>query len=194
MQSHRKTNRPGVRGFALLITLSFLLVSLLVFVSILYWATSNGTVTARNNQYNMSENAAEAAVERVIGQLDRDFVSLSISNSSAYYASLPATLDQSTWPTQYTYSDTNGNPNVISVLFGPPASSTVPLNSQFAGLYGLAQNVDVYATATPVGRTYNVPATVHESLQFANIPLYQFTIFYNVNLEICPGADMPIKR
>ena len=192
MQSNSKTNRPGVRGFALLITLSFLLVSLLVFVSILYWATSNGTVTARNNQYNMSENAAEAAVERVIGQLDRDFVSLSISNSSAYYASLPATLDQSTWPTQYTYSDTNGNPNVISVLFGPPASSTVPLNSQFAGLYGLAQNVDVYATATPVGRTYNVPATVHESLQFANIPLYQFAIFYNVNLEICPGAAMLI--
>ena len=32
-------------------------------------------ITQRNNQYNMSQNAAEAAVERVIGQIDRDFIS-----------------------------------------------------------------------------------------------------------------------
>ncbi len=57
---------------------------------------------------------------------------------------------------------------------------------------GYAQNLDVYATATPVGQRYNVPATVHESLQLANIPLFQFAIFYNVNLEIMSAAALNI--
>lgn len=193
MKINSPCKRSGQRGIALGVTLIFLVVVMMIFASILSWTNSNAIVTARNNQYNMSENAAEAAVERVLGQMDRDFVALSISNSGPYYSGLVASLDQSTWPVQYTYTDTNGNPNAISVLFGPPASSTVPLNSQYSGLYGLAQSVDIYATAIPVGQPYTVPATVHESLQFANIPLYQFAIFYNVNLEIDPGQTMVIS-
>jgi hypothetical protein len=182
----------GTGAYALTITLLFLAVALLVFASIYFWAGSNAQVTVRNNQYNMSENAAESAVERVIGQIDRDFISLSISNASAY-TSLPAGIDQSTWPIQYTFSDQSGSTGQVSVIFGAAATNTVPLNSQYAGLYGLAQSVDVYATATPIGQLYNVPATVHEVLQFANIPLYQFAIFYNVNLEIDPGQTMAIS-
>ena len=155
------------QGYALTITMLFLAVALLVFVSILFWTTSNATVTARNNQYNMSENAAETAVERVIGQIDRDFIALSISNSASIYNTLPVGIDQSGWPVQYTFSDTNGTTGQIGVYISPISSTTVPLNSQYTGLYGLAQNMDVYATATPIGQQYNVPATVHESLQFA---------------------------
>lgn len=184
--------RPGVRGFALITTIIFLAVALIVFASLLNWATTNGKLTERNNQYNRSENAAEAAVELVIGRIDRDFISLSISNASAY-SSLPTVLDQSTWPVQYTFSDTNGNANQIGVVFAPASSSAVTLNSEYPGLSAFAQSIDVYATATPIGQTYAVPATVHESLQFANIPLFQFAIFYNVNLEIDPGASMVIS-
>ncbi len=191
MKIIRQSIRSTVRGFALAITLLFLGVALIVFASILEWSFSNATVTQRNNQYNMSENAAETAVERVIGQMDRDFISLNV-NTASTYTGLPATLDQSSWPVQYVYSDTNGNANVAGVIFGPAASVTAPLNSQYSGLYGLAQAVDVYAVATPVGQRYNVPATVHESLQFARIPLFQFAIFYNINLEIDPGAAMTI--
>ncbi len=191
MQINCQPSRPGVRGYALTITLLFLVVALLIFASILSWTQSNAVVTARNNQYSMSQNAAESAVEIVIGRMDRDFISLSISNASAY-SSLPASIDQSTWPVQYTFSDTNGNTGAASVYFTPPSSTTVQLNSQYSGLYGVAQGIDVYATATPVGQPYNVPATVHESLQLANIPLFQFAIFYNVNLEIDPGAAMTI--
>src|ERR1035438_2236062 len=95
-------NRPGVQGFALTITLLFLAVALIIFVSIFSWTGTNATLTQRNNQYNMSQNAAEAAVERVIGQIDRDFIASSISNAAAY-TSLVAGLngiDQSGWPVQ----------------------------------------------------------------------------------------------
>src|ERR1039458_8137770 len=114
MQTTSRHFRPDGQGFALTMTLVFLAVALLVFVSILAWTSTNATVTQRNNQYNMSQNAAEAAVERIIGQIDRDFIASSISNAAAY-TSLVAGLngiDQSAWPVQYIYSDTNGNANV----------------------------------------------------------------------------------
>ena len=191
MQITSKHIRPGVKGYALTITLIFLAVVLTIFASILNWTSSNAKVTLRNNQYNMSQAAAEAAVERVIGQMDRDFINLSILNSSNY-SSLPAGIDLSTWPVQYAFSGTNGVANQITVNIGPPATNTIALNSQYSGLYGLAQSIDVIATATPIGQPQNVPATVHESLQLALVPLYQFAIFYNVNLEIAPGAPMTI--
>ena len=168
----------------------------MVFASIFSWVNSNAIMTERNNQYNMSENAAESAVERVIGQMDRDFIFANIS-SAGTYAPLPGGVDQSGWPIQYSFTgtnlaDTSAGANSISVVFAAASSSAVPMNSQFTGLYGLAQAVDVCATAAPIGQRYTLPATVHESLQFASIPLFQYAIFYNVNLEIDPGAAMTV--
>lgn len=188
IQTHR---RSSVWGGALLNTLIFVGIVLLIFASIFSWAMSNAKMTVRNNQYNMSENAAESAVERVIGQIDRDFISASLG-TAASYAALPAGIDQSAWPIQYAFSSTNGTAGTVDVLFAPSSSSLVPLDSQYKGLTGIAQDVDVYATATPTGQPYNVPATVHESLQFAKIPLFQFAVFYNINMEIDPGAAMNI--
>ena len=37
-----------------------------------------------------------------------------------------------------------------------------------------------------------VPATINESLQFAEIPLFQFAIFYNMNLEIAAAQTLSI--
>jgi len=190
MPLHPRTKAPA-GGFALISTLIFLGIVLLVFSSMFFWVYSNSIITVRNNQYNMSQNAAESAVETVVGRIDRDFVESTISNATVY-ASLPTTIDQSAWPIQYTFSSTNGAANRVDVVFQPQSTSIQPLNSQFAGLSGMYQSLDVYATATPSGQSYNVPATVHESLEFAYIPLFQFAIFYNVNLEIDPGQPMTI--
>lgn len=192
MQITRLIFRPANRGVALISTLIFLGVVLLVFASMFYWVNTNANVTMRNNQYNMSENAAEAAVERVVGQMDRDFESGGISNNSSIYSSLPLTISQSSWPIQYIFSSTNGTSNTIDVVFQSASESIQPLNSEYAGLNGQSQGVDVYATATPVGQRYAVPSLVHESVQFADIPLYQFAIFYNVNLEIACAQALNI--
>ena len=192
MQTRYSSLGPGNRGFALMTTIVLMVICLLVFASLLSWSFSNLQVTQQNNQYNMSENAAEAAVERTIGQIDRDFIYASISNATAY-ASLAANIDQSQWPVRYTFSDTNGSTGVVTVAIAPTTSSSVSLNSQYTGLSGLVQSNDVYATATPLSQRFAVSATVHESVQFAIIPLFQFAIFYNVNLEIDPGASMIVS-
>jgi hypothetical protein len=158
------------------------------------YVSSNSSVTARNNQFNMSQAAAEAATEKVLSQMNYDYVAQCLSNNGAYYATafIPTAADQASWPVQYVYSSTNGVTNQISVSMGAWTPNTIPLNSQFTGLYGLVQPVTIAATARPVGQRYNVPATVSETIQLASIPLFQFAIFYNMNLEIAAAQDMTI--
>ena len=194
MQVTRPNIKSNASGFALAITLVLLGIMLIIFASMYGWVNSNAIVTARNNQYNMSQNAAESAVESVVGKMDRDFIYgiLSSTNVSSY-TSMPLTIPQTNnWPVQYIFSSTNGTTNTVDVVFSAQNSTVAALNSQYSGLSGMSQGIDIYAKATPIGQRYNVPATVHESLSFAYIPLFQFAIFYNVNLEIDPGAAMTI--
>jgi len=195
MQLLSKTTRRNRQGYALVLTLAFLAVMLIVFVSMMYWITSNSYVTNQNNQFNMSEAAAEGATEKVLSQMNFDYIAQSLSNSASYYATsfLPGSNDMASWPIQYTFSDTNGNPNQITVAFGPWTTNTIPLNSQYAGLYGEVQPCTITATATPIGQRFSTPATVSESLQFATIPLFQFAIFYNMNLEIAAAQTLSIS-
>ena len=67
------------------------------------------------------------------------------------------------------------------------------LNSQFVGLYGLGQTVDVYSVASPLNVSQNLSATVWQELWFGTIPVFQFAIFYNLDCEINPGAAMTIN-
>jgi len=186
--------RRNRTGYALLIVLCFLAVSLTVFVSMMYWMSSNASVTARNNQYNMSEAAAEAATEEVLSQMNYDYVAQSLSNSGSYYGTKIPTLanEQASWPIQYVYSDTNGVTGQISVNMGLWTTNTVPLNSQFTGLYGMEQDCTITATATPIGQRFTVPTTVTETIQFASIPLFQFAIFYNMDLEIAAAQSLTV--
>jgi hypothetical protein len=197
MQTLSRPIRHNRGGYALIMILCFLVVCLIVFSSTMFWISSNSSVTARNNQFNMSEAAAEAATEKVLSQMNYDYVAQSLSNSGSYYGTtfIPKTSDQASWgwPIQYGYTGTNSSQtNQISVVLGSWTTNTVPLNSQFQGLYGLVQPCTITATATPIGQHFSVPATVTESIQFASIPLFQFAIFYNMNLEIAAAQALTI--
>ena len=193
MQISFKPARSNKSAYAFLIVLSFLAASLLIFASVMYWISGNAKVTTMNNQFNMSEAAAEAATEKALSQMNYDYVAQSLTNGGAYYASkIPNTNDMAGWPIRYIYSDTNGVANQISVFMGPWTTNTVPLTSQYAGLYGLEQDCLITATATPTNVANAVPATICESIQFASIPLFQFAIFYNMDLEINAATTLTI--
>jgi hypothetical protein len=177
-------------AFAITIVLAFLAAALLVFASMMYWISSNAKVTMRNNQFLASAYAAEAATEKVLAYMQRDFFYQALTNESYYGALLP---DMTGWPVQYDFSTPAGAANQIYVDIGPVPASMVPLNSQYSGLYGIAQDCMIAATATPVGQAYTVPATVTQQVQFASIPVFQFAIFYNIELEINPGSAMTIN-
>jgi hypothetical protein len=185
--------RNGRRGYALIITMIFLAVCLLIFASMMSWTATNAKINQRNNQYNMSEAAAEAATERALAPMMRDFLNQSLNTNGNYYATNTVgqtNYDGTPWPVQYVFSDANGTNGQISVSPGQVQSVLQPLGSQYANLEGFPWLWTNIATATPIGQPYTVSATVTQVVNFSSIPIFQFAIFYNINLEIDPGALM----
>jgi hypothetical protein len=188
MQTIFRPVRPGNKGYALLITLVFLAVTLMVFASMMYWISSNAAVTTRNNLFNMSEAAAEGAAETAIAQMDRDFLYQSLQSPSTYQTFIPSTNN---WPVQFQFSDTNGTANQISVSY---VTNWAQINSaQFSGLSADLAQCQVIATATPLNQGYNLSATVNEQFQLAAIPIFQFGVFYNMDLDVIPGQPMTMN-
>lgn len=192
--SSRPTSR-GEQGYALLIVMTFMGIMLVLFAAMMYDTISNANMTKRNNQYQASQYAAEAATEKILAQMTHDFEFGAFTNTGSYYASTfvpDQTVDESDWPIKYTFSDTNNSStNQISANIGPESTYTVPLTSQYQGLRGYEQTVTLTATATPVNGVA-VPAQVTETIEFAFIPLFQFAIFYNMNLEIAAAQTLGI--
>ncbi len=175
-------------GYALLLTLMFLAIALLGFASIMHWVSSSTLVTERNNLYVSAQAAAESATEKVITTMMRDNTYGSLKPVSSYTSLVP---DTNGWPVLFTFKDTNGVANQASVVVGNNYWTELP--SQFEGLYGYGQDCVIAATATTAGQTHDVSSTVSQSVWFGNIPLFQFAIFYNQEMEINPGAAMTVK-
>ncbi len=176
-----KTPARRHSGYALILVMCFLAVSLIVFASMMYWVSTNAKITLRNNYFNVAEAAAESGTETVIGTMLRDYRFGALNPASSYTGLRP---DQTGWPLQYQFSN-------VGVAIG--TTSWQPLSSQFAGLYGLVQNGTITATATAANGSVAVPATVRQTVQFASIPLFQYAVFYNMDLEIEPGNLMKIN-
>jgi hypothetical protein len=183
-----KPTRRGKDGYALLITLMFLGIAVLALIDMWRWTANNTALSQRNNTFNQSTDAAEAATEQVFTLMDQDFLYGNLNSSAYYCTNIPNT---SSWPVQYIFSDGNGNTNRIYVGMSS-TNHYEPLNSQYAGLNSLAYDCTNIAIATPKGQRYNVAATIQQTFQAGIIPIFQFAIFYNLNLEICPGSPMTI--
>ena len=177
-------------GYALLLTLCFVGIALLIFTSTLTWTSSSSIVTERNNAYNRAVAAAEASTERVLSQVSRDF-SYQTFNPAAMsaYRNLVPTND---WAAQFEFEDGEGTLDQTWVD-STTGMVLTNLDSQFAGLYGFVYQCKVRSNARPIGAAYSdVTAAVRQDFQLASIPVFQFAIFYTLDLEINPGPAMTI--
>jgi hypothetical protein len=159
----------------------------------MYWVSTNSKITQRNNLFNQAESAAESADECALAPMIRDYVFQSLNTANDYYTNVPS---QTNWPSsyQFTFTDLNGTNGQLSVNIGQSPTILTPLGSQFGGLNAYQQ----YATNTTTATTstnaqYAVSATVQEIISFASIPVFQYAIFYNLDLEINPGNQMTIN-
>jgi len=190
MQTQFSPRRRQRQAYALVISMIFLATVVLIFSGMLSWVSTNTRIIQRNNQYTSSQAAAEAATELALATMQRDFLAQSLT-SAVYYASIQ--VNQSNWPVKYVFSDVAGVTNRISVFEGQTLSVLQPVGSQYPNLRGYPCFWTNVATATPVGQPYCVPATVSMIINFSTVPVFQYAIFYNLNLEIDPGATMVVK-
>jgi hypothetical protein len=197
MKIARKIYQQCVQGYALLMTMIFISVALLLLVSVMNWTNSSAKQTERNNLFGMGTGAAEAATERVIAQMTFDFFNQTFGSGTNYYMTNSFCQPPSTtsWPVQFSFSNpSNSNPTFVSI--NPINWSTnwgALFAANYAGMHADIANCTVISTATALNQPYtNVSATVKQTFELAAIPIFQYAIFYDLNMEIDPGATMTV--
>lgn len=181
--------RKAQRAYALIIVMALAAASILIYASAANWTSTSAGLNDRNNAYNRTVGAAEAATETVLAYMARDFFNQTYDPTRmAYYGSF---IPTNSWTSSYRFSDGAGTLDT-SYVNSSTTMVLTNLDSQFAGLYGLAYTCTVRGNARLVGPPYNIAAAVQQDFQLATIPVFQFAIFYSMDLEINPGAPMKI--
>jgi len=178
-QSFRSRTRPA--GYALLLALIFVAVSLLLLTSLLQRTSGNTWITDRNNAYNRSVAAAEAATENVLSHITRDFVNQTFNpaNLSAYRALSPT----NDWAAEFEFSDGTGTSGRVWVDCSPTMVLT-NLDSRYIGLYGQAFICRTRANARLLSAAFlDLNVAVRQDFQLAFVPIFQFGTYYAVDME-----------
>jgi hypothetical protein len=186
---------PTVHGYALVFVLLFTAISMLILGGTLGWTSTSYNLTERNNQYFNCLAAAEAASEKILANMERDYQTdgerTVTNNLTIYRAMIPTAAEDPDWA-NYLFSDGQGSLGK-TFMNGLNRWSYQQLNSQFQGLYGSACLYQIVSNArlqrSPLN---NIVAAVEQDVQLASIPVFQFAIFYSVDLEINPGANMNV--
>jgi hypothetical protein len=184
---------PAARqqGYALMLTMMFTAVSAVLLANMLRSSSNETSLTARHNAYNVAISAAEAGTEMVIARMQRDFMYQSINADLNVYRDLSPDSVQSSWRLQFDFADGLGNANRARVE-SLGSKIVTNLNSEFPGLYGFVQPYEVRSLARLRNSPVQPWAAVSQQLEFASIPVFQFAIFYGIDLEINPGPVMKI--
>lgn len=179
-------------GHSILLVMIISTATFLVLGGLLKWSAGNTTANVRNNQYFKTVAAAEAATEKVITHLTSDYFEEEpvSSNLDRYRAMVPTASESALWG-RYSFSDGEGNANRTYVEHLPPDEFRV-LDSQYRGLHGYASAFRVISNARDMGTMLPMTAALRQDVEVAMIPLFQFAIFYNLDLEINPGPPMAV--
>jgi len=159
------------------------------------WSASNTKLTYRSIQYNRSIAAAEAATEKVVSEMNHDFLyggETLVSNNLSIYRqdSVPTSSDSSYWNT-WRFDDGNGDIGQTYVQ-RLPGISYVVANSTYAGLKGYASTYTIVSHATDTASPQQVTVGVLQQLQLASIPVFQFAMYSSGEMEISCGQPFTI--
>lgn len=183
------------RGYALILVLVFTGISLLVLTGAMNWTSQTSRFTDRTIQFYNAQYAAEAATEKVMGQLVRDYKvggETEIYNRLSTYAALVPTGQENSSLGSYQFNDARGSTGRTYVQ-RIVSQSYQPLESEYEGLNGFVSTYRIVSNTRLVGSDYGVIGAVQQDLQVASIPVFQFAIFYNPLLEFTWAAPLNVR-
>ena len=164
--------RANRRGFALEVVLLMLVMFSVIVLAGLSAVTTISRTSNADYRGARATYAAEGGADDVMSQLDAAMQDGIINGEDIANLETPEVVGFRM--TQET--NTTGVPISRTITSGP-----------FAGLYSLNQPIDVEVTARD---TSGNRATAVLSVNAQTIPLFQFGVFYEGDLEILPGAPM----
>jgi len=194
MKTALLTRESDQTGSALALTMIMTAIALAILAGAMTWSANTARLTHRSIQYTRSVAAAEAATEKVVSHITRDFLSggeKNVQDNLGNYRRLvPTTSDSAFWK-QWEFNDASGN---IDQAFVESRSSNVyvVLNSTYAGLRGFITTYTVVSNARDTATPQKVVAGVLQEVQLARIPIFQFAMYSSGDMEISCGVDLKI--
>lgn len=193
MKFHHQRRRETAS--ALIIVMLLGAISLMVLASTMSWTSGTARIADRAIRQQAAVVAAEAATEKVVSGLSTDFAKWGAADVNSkvpnYRQRIPNTSESGHW-TKYGFSNGKGGKDAVSVEIMSPWANGTPLISQYQGLKGYAATYRIKANAQDLEAQHEIIGAVQQDVQLALIPVFQFAIFYNMDLEINPGATMTI--
>ncbi|MGH7992386.1 MAG: hypothetical protein ACREDQ_02645, partial [Limisphaerales bacterium] len=187
--------KPDQTGTALVITMIMMAVALVVLAGAMSWSATSTRLTYRSIQYNRSVAAAEAATEKAISQINRDYLNggenLVSNNLSAYRQNTAPTSSDSAYWSTWIFDDGNGNRGRTYVQ-RLPGTSYVVADSAYAGLKGYASTYTIASHAQDTASPQSVSGGVLQQLQLASIPIFQFAMYSSGEMEISCGQPFDV--
>jgi hypothetical protein len=185
-------------GFALLMVLIMVTVSLLILAADMNRSQSVAIQNNHNVDFAACSAMAEAAVEKVYARMAYDFQSYNVSGvsnnaASSVYQNLVPNATENAAVAGYIFSDAQGNTGKTYVY--QTGTYGGPLPSAYQGLYAAAGS-PIYRIVSNVQRTNSttgVSGTAQEDVLLAMVPLNTWAIFYNGLLEFTQCATMIVN-
>ncbi len=196
MKTYHPSHCSHERGNALLMVMMVTAISAVALASAMRWVSSNAQMTTRNNEYFRAVASAEAATEKVVAMMSKDFResgwAVVDSKLGTYRGLMPTSAESGHWQ-GWSFSDPSGSTNGVYVARRNTAQF-VELDSQYTGLRGMSATYSVIANASQSvsGLDQPITAGVRQQFQLATIPVFQFAIFYGILMELHPGPNFVV--
>ena len=170
-------------------------IGLLILASTMSRTSGTAALTDDAVRHSVAVAAAEAATESALSELALDFAKEGAGTINAkmntYKLRIPKAAEHSHWA-KFKFSNGHGKKDEVSIDLVSPWTAETPLISQYEGLKGFAATYRITSNATDPECRRKLVGAVQQDVQLALIPIFQFAIFYNLDLEINPGANMTI--
>ena len=194
MKSSKQNRIRQPAGSALLMTLVMSGIALLLLTGAMTWSATNTKLTDRSNRYATAVAAGESAIEKVLTQINQDFLdggeAMVVANLNLYRSTVPTSADSAYWA-NWEFSDANGQTAQTYIQRGI-ASNYVVLTGPYAGLNGYVSTYTLISDARELNRMQEVVAGVMEQVDLARIPIFQFAMYTSGDMEISCGQPFAV--
>jgi hypothetical protein len=181
-------------GSALLMTLVMSGVALLLLTGAMTWSATNTKLTDRSNRYATAVAAGESAIEKVLTQMNQDFLdggeAMVVGNLNLYRSTVPTSADSPYWG-NWEFNNASGQTGQTCIQRGM-ASNYVVLTGPYAGLNGYVSTYTLVSDARELNRLQDVVAGVLEQVDLARIPIFQFAMYSSGDMEISCGQPFAV--
>ncbi len=185
-----------MRAYVLIVTMIFVGLGVLLVMTIMNWTSETSRLTDRQNEYYSTAAAAEAATEKILVHVSRDYIAggnaLVNQNLANYGTLVPTSSEYTNWGNYTFYNPQTGASGGVYVNQYQAAQYSV-MTGIYSGLNGYQSVYRIIANAgLNNSRNGDLRAGVEQYVGTEAIPLFQFAIFYNQDLEMNPSPAMVV--